>query len=153
MKPILFVVFGIILTGSACSSSKKAASSGIAQGITGRVTEARGNRMPGPGAAPSSPKGLMATVFIYEPTTLSQVSRKGDAPVYTAIFTKQVASVDTDSTGLFTVALPPGSYSLFIKQGKDYYANLFNATNHIALFTVEENKLTKADLVVRTATY
>jgi hypothetical protein len=85
---------------------------------------------------------------VYEPTNINQVSRIGTSPVYTAISTKQVASVETDSTGAFTVDLPPGSYSLFVKQGKQFYSNLFDVNNNIAVFTVEEGKLTKADLEV-----
>ncbi|NCI45577.1 hypothetical protein [Sediminibacterium soli] len=154
MKPILFYVFGFILTAFACSSSKKAGSSAIRQGIAGRVTQVSGNRMPGEGATPAAPNAVRTRVFVYEPTTLAQVARPGDAPIYTAIHTKQVASVETDSTGAFTVALPVGSYSLFIGYGEQWYANLFDTANTIALFRVQKKKLTTANLVIRTrATY
>lgn len=131
-----------------CSSAKKAHSAVITQGITGRVTELTGNRMPMKDAEPVVPKPVMTTVYIYEPTHISQVTRTGTEPVYTAIATRLVASVETDSTGHFTVSLPVGSYSLFVKQGDRYYANLFDNNNNIALFTVEEGKLTHANLSV-----
>jgi len=118
----------------------------ITQGINGTITAALGNQMPMKDAPPRVPRGIMATILVYEPTNLSQVSRSGSSPVYTAINTRLVASVDTDSSGVFAVSLPAGSYSLFIKQGKQFYANLFDANNNIALFTVEEGKLTKANL-------
>ena len=120
----------------------------ITQGITGQITEATGNQMPMKDAPLPVGKGILTTVLIYEPTNTSQVSRIGTSPVYTAISTKLVASVDTDSTGAFTVNLPAGSYSLFVKQGKQFYANLFDVNNNIALFTVEEGKLTRADLKI-----
>ena len=104
--------------------------------------------MPMKGAPPVVPKGIVTTVFIYEPTNISQVRRLGTAATYTAIATKLVASVDTDSTGKFTIALPVGSYSVFIKQGGQFYANLFDTNNNIALFTVEEGKLTMVNLAV-----
>lgn len=132
----------------ACSSSKKANSSMITQGITGYITEVTGNQMPMKDAPLPVGRGILTTVLVYEPTNVSQVNRIGTSPVYTAISTKLVASVQTDSTGAFTVDLPTGSYSLFIQQGKQFYANLFDVNNNIALFAVEEGKLTRADLKV-----
>lgn len=148
MKHILFFLLTGCLTILGCSSAKKANSSAITQGITGRITEQTGNRMPMKDAEPATPKGILTTVFIYEPTHISQVTRTGTEPVYTAIATRLVASVETDSTGHFTVSLPVGSYSLFVKQGNRFYANLFDSNNNIALFTVEEGKLTQANLSV-----
>lgn len=148
MKHILFLVFAGCLAILGCSSAKKVSSSAITQGITGRITELTGNRMPMKDAEPAVPQPVMTTVFIYEPTHISQVTRTGTEPVYTAIATRLVASVETDSTGHFTVSLPVGSYSLFVKQGNHFYANLFDNNNNIALFTVEEGKLTQANLSV-----
>lgn len=109
--------------------------------------------MPMKGAAPVSGKPFITTVFIYEPTSLSQVQRTGTSPIYTAIRTKLVASVKTDSTGSFHIGLPVGSYSLFIKLGNGYYANLFDTGNHIALFKVEEGKITEANLVISSGAF
>jgi hypothetical protein len=148
MKRFLFFVFSFSLVILACSSAKKANVSMIKQGITGFVTEAIGNQMPMKDAPPQVAKGLLTTVLVYEPTHISQVKREGTAPLYTAISTRLVASVNTDSTGAFAVDLPAGSYSLFVKRGELFYANLFDTKNNIALFTVEEGKLTKADLKV-----
>ncbi len=148
MKPILFVLFAACTALLACSSGKKANSAIVQQGITGLITEATGNRMPMIGAAPSVPKGILTTVLVYEPTNISQVTRSGNSSLYTAITTKLVASVQTDSTGAFTLALAPGRYSVFIKQGKQFYANLFDAQNNMAVFTVEAEQLTKVNLIV-----
>ena len=110
--------------------------------------------MPNPDAPPALPRGIHTTVFIYEPTNITDVTRVGTSPVYTAINTKLVASVETDSTGVFTIALPVGSYSLFVQQGKGFYANLFDTDNNIALFVVEDDKLTTVKLTVSSrATY
>ncbi len=148
MKRILFFLFPVLLLLIACSSMKKASKTVISQGIEGTVTEQTGNQMPMKGAAPQVPRGIKTTVFIYEPTQLTDVQQVGNSPVYTAIRTKRVASVETDSTGFFRVALPVGSYSLFVKQGDRFYANLFDNLNRIALFEVEEGKLTNAKLSV-----
>lgn len=148
MKQILFILCSISCTIPACSPAKKTNSSAIIQGITGQVTESSGNQMPMKGAEPSVPLGILTTIYFYEPTNISQVNQIGTSPVYTAIYTKLVDSVLTDSTGNYTIALAPGPYSLFLKQGHQFYANLYDAGNNIALFTVEEGKLTKANLSV-----
>ena len=148
MKQILFFLFSVSVIILACSSVKNVKSTPVKQGINGLVTEVTGNQMPGPDVRPTEPKGITTTVFVYEPTHISQVTRVGTSPVYTAINTKLVASVKTDSTGAFTIALPVGSYSLFVQQGKTLYANLFDTDNHIALFTVQEDKLTTVTLRV-----
>ncbi len=151
MKPFLFILFSASLTFTGCSSVKNANSSSVQQGITGVITEVTGDQMPMKGAPRPVPKGIMATVLVYEPTNISQVKRVGTATIYTSIATRLVASVQTDSTGAFTLSLPAGSYSVFIQQGKQYYANLFDTANNIALFTVEAGKLTKVDLTVNSA--
>ncbi len=136
----------------ACSSGKKAHSSvAPREGITGKLLVASGNHMPMVGAPPNEPQPLKGTILVYEPTHLSQVTRMGDAPEYTAIHTRQVASIETDNTGAFTIALPPGTYSLFVKRNNHYYANLFDSNNNISLFTVEKGKLTTAKITVSTS--
>lgn len=148
MKHILFFLFSFAVAALACSSAKNAKSSVVKQGIAGFITELSGNQMPMKDAPARQPKGVLTNVLIYEPTNTSQVSRVGSSTVYTAISTKLVASVTTDSAGAFTVALPVGSYSVFVQQGKQFYANLFDTNNNIALFTVEKNKLTYASLSI-----
>jgi hypothetical protein len=149
MKHILFWAVTLAAAGFACSSAKNSQSQTPTQGLTGRITEVTGNQMPMQGTRPKTPKGVLTTVYIYEPTNLSQVAQVKDSPAeYTAIHTKQVASVITDSTGHFTVALPAGSYSVFVGHKKRLYANLFDSQNNIALFTVEEKKLTTANLTI-----
>lgn len=148
MKTFLFVLFTACTALLGCSSAKNLDPSVISQGITGQITAVNGNQMPMKGAERAAPKGIQTTVLIYEPTHISQVTRSGTSAFYTTIGTKPVASVVTDSTGTFTLSLPPGSYSVFIKQGKQFYANLFDSQNNIALFVVEAGKLTRVNLSV-----
>ena len=116
MKHILFLLFTLCVIIIACSSAKKTQTLMIKQGISGFIREARGNQMPSPDRPRPEPPGIKTTVFVYEPTNISQVTRIGVSPVYTVISTKLVASVDTDSTGAFAISLPEGSSSLFVHQ-------------------------------------
>lgn len=109
--------------------------------------------MPGPGIARKQPTRLQATVYIYEVTNISKTTRSGNAPLYSAIHTKLVTTITTDSTGAFTVELAAGSYSLFVKQKELYYANLFDSNNDINVVKVEEGKLTPTKIVVSSAAY
>ncbi|MEI8073723.1 MAG: hypothetical protein WCH78_03165 [Bacteroidota bacterium] len=154
MKPILFLLFPLILTILGCSNTKISSSIIAKQGILGIVTETRGNQMPMKGAPQKMTKIIQCTVLVYEPTTISDTEPNETAAFYTAIHTKQIAAVDTDSTGEFKVNLPIGKYSLFIKMGDRFYANLYDQFNHIALFEVLPNGYTTANLkLIRSATY
>lgn len=154
MKQFLFTVFIISLTFMACSTTKITHSDTLTQGISGYVVEARGNQMPMKGAPVNNPKGILATVLVYEPTNLLQVSRVNNSPLYTAIRTNLVATVVTDSTGFFFVVLPVGKYSLFIKKGEAFYANVFDQFNNISLYEVETGKYTTVKLTMSSdATY
>ena len=148
MKPFFFVLFAHCLLTVACSPAKKLDQTMVQQGITGRITVVTGNRMPMVGAILPAPKGLVTTVYVYQPTNISQVTRSENTSLYTSIATKLVASAETDSSGAFTIPLAPGSYSIFIRQGKEFYANLFDTKNNIAPFTVEAGKLTPVNLTV-----
>jgi uncharacterized heparinase superfamily protein len=121
------------------------------QGISGFVYEAIGNHMPMKGASKKTAKSLQCTILVYEPTNINQVDPQTATTLYTKIHTHEVASVNTDSTGFFKIQLPIGKYSLFIKQGDQYFANMFDQFNNIALFEVLPTKFTEVKLTVNKA--
>ena len=138
----------------ACAPGTAAQLPNAKQGISGFVYLESGNQMPMKGAEPQKAKGLSTTIYIYEATNLRQVSRVGVSPFYTAIYTKPVTTVLSDSTGAFTVGLAAGVYSLFVKLGGRFYANAFDTNNNIATVTVEKGKLAHARITVNSsATY
>ena len=117
------------------------------QGIIGYVLKISGNRMPTVGVRPSVPKGIMATVCVFQKTNISQTERLGSTPNYSAIHTQLIATAQTDSAGKFMVFLPIGTYSVFIKKQNGYYANRFDENNNINVVVVDKNKLTEATLI------
>jgi len=148
MRHNLFIVILVILTFFACKAGKKAQTSPITQGISGTITELIGNQMPMKGAPENKPRPVSVTLLVFEPTNLSQVQRVETSALYTSINTRKVASVLSDSTGAFSVALPPGTYSLFVQQGKLFFANSFDSQNNIQLVTVEANKVTPFNITI-----
>lgn len=144
-----FSCFCLLFSAFSCTSSKKATSAAtIEQGIEGFVQEAKGNLMPSPGREPASPKSISTTVYIYELTNVVQTQRVDVSPFYQSVSTKFVQSVTSDSTGYFSVPLPPGDYSLFTKVKGLFYANNFDAQNNIAPVKVEEKKVAKVNILI-----
>ena len=147
VKTILMMMM-VALLNAACSVQKAQTTNLVAkQGIIGYVLQISGNRMPSKGVRPIVPKGIMATICVYEKTNTDQIERSGSAPLYSAIHTKQIATVTTDSTGKFTVLLPVGTYSVFIKKPNGYYANRFDEKNNINVVIVDKKKLTEVTIM------
>lgn len=154
MKQILFLVFIFSLTFLGCNTAKNQGSVAIKQGISGYTFETKGNQMPMKGAAQKMTKRVACSVLIYAPTTLAEVTPTKTAGLYDAILTKPITSVDTDSIGHFSVPLPVGKYSLFIKMGNQFYANSFDQFNNIALVEVLPGAFTEVKLTInKAATY
>lgn len=99
------------------------------QGLKGHVYLVRGNQMPSPDRPSSQPPGMKTTLYIYELTNLSQVSR--DGAFYKSISTRLIKEVKTDQNGYFKIKLPPGQYSLFVKKDDLFYSSVFDDKNNI----------------------
>ena len=139
-KTILLLAISLpVLLTSAKGQGKKT-------GIEGYIFRISGNRMPSPDAKLSSPKGVKAVLYIYQLTTLNQVTKVGESAFYSSIGTKLVQTVTSDETGYFYVSLPPGEYSLFTKKDALFYANNFDGDNKIAPINVVTHKVSQANV-------
>jgi len=132
-------------------------------GISGTVYRLSGNHMPAPNRRPPSSgdtgrtsgtrnsgapsPGVKATICIFPLTSDSQVIRPTGAgtgsPYYKAVLTHLIRQVDTDDKGYFQVALPPGTYSVFTKNGDLFYATQRDEKNNIAPVKVLPGKITR----------
>jgi len=120
----------------------------IEQGITGKVLWVSGNQMPSPDAPQSSGKrGIQRTIYVYELTNASQATTT-DGVFHTNIQTKLVTQVETDANGNFAVSLPPGKYSLFTKEEKGLYANLFDGEMNIFPVEVQRGQVTNVEFLI-----
>ncbi len=120
----------------------------IKQGITGHILWESGNRMPSPDAPPAeSKRGVERTVYIYELTNANQVTTQ-DGVFHTNIQTNLVTEIVTDANGRFAVALKPGKYSLFTKEEKGLYANLFDGEMNIFPVEVKEGQVTDVEFLI-----
>ncbi|HWK04564.1 MAG TPA: hypothetical protein VNS58_13080 [Puia sp.] len=115
------------------------------QGIEGIVYPVSGNRMPSPDHKTSPPRGIKSTVYIFELTNITQVTRQGQSSYYPVINTRLVKQADTDDTGYFKIKLPPGFYSIFTRKGDLFYASRRDEKNNIAPVEVMAGKFTRID--------
>lgn len=150
MKRYLITIAGIFFLIASSKTQKNITHQQLKQGIEGYVQEYTGNFMPmkNRNHSPSTPqpKPLATTIYIYQATNLKDVVQINQSPSYSAINTKFVTAVKSDSTGYFKINLPAGKYSIFIKHNQNFYANSFDEKNNIALVVVNQNIFTKVTI-------
>lgn len=125
MKTLIVIAALITLSNSVIAQK---------QGICGKVVWTSGNQMPGPGLQSSKPAGIVREVYIYEATATTKVTEASG--FYSSIQTKLVKKVKTKKDGTFCVKLPVGTYSVFVKEGKGLWANIFDGQGIINPVTV-----------------
>jgi hypothetical protein len=101
--------------------------------------------MPSPDMPASAGRGIKTTLYVYELTNINQVSREGVSAFYRKISTRLVKEIITDEKGYFKTKLKPGFYSLFVKKGDLYYANIYDDKNNIYPIEVKKRDWTEVD--------
>jgi hypothetical protein len=141
MQKNLFIFFLLPFLSINCISVKSQIKNKIQQGIDGYVYLQSGNRMPSPEISLHPQTGISTTIFVYEITNQKDAVRINNSPFYSQINKKIIATVQSDTTGFFSLQLPVGNYSLFLKVNNQFYANLFDVNNNIQPVQVEQNKI------------
>src|SRR5882757_10876795 len=145
---MLIVAARLLPAERVSSGSPGDAGDAAGQGIEGIVYPVSGNRMPSPNRKPGpagGPRGIKSTVYVFELTNISQVTRQGQTSYYPMINTKLVRQADTDDTGYFKIELPPGHYSVFTRKGDLFYASRRDEKNNIAPVEVVAGMYTRVD--------
>jgi hypothetical protein len=109
------------------------------QGIKGTVVWVSGNQMPGPDKLPSETKKIAREIHIYKAISLNEVTPT-DGVFFTEIKAPLIKRVKSKKDGLFCVKLPPGSYSLFVKEPKGLFANSFDGEGRIQCVIVKQGE-------------
>jgi hypothetical protein len=129
MRKLCLLVWLISLLGTATAQK---------QGIKGQVFWLNGNQMPGPGKSSAPGYGVVREIHIYNAATLTDTQQENG--FYSAINTSFVTKVISRPDGSFTVKLPEGRYSVFVKEDKGLFANLFDGKGCINCVTVRPRK-------------
>lgn len=131
MRGFAFIILYLLLL--ACSSAQQR------QGIKGQVLLISGNQLPDPENIKRAHYGVQRELVIYELTTTSQVTQNVDG-FFTDIETKLITTLKTKADGSFKLRLPPGEYSVLVKEEGGFYGNLFDKNNAINPIIVKENE-------------
>lgn len=115
------------------------------QGICGKITWVEGNQMPGPGSRPK-PQGVVREIYVYEITTSDQVKRDGG--FFSEVRSKLVAQAFSKADGSYKISLPPGEYSVFTKEEKGLFANIYDHKGAINTVIVEQGKYTTLNISI-----
>jgi len=147
MKKLLFIsVVLMILTD--CLSQNLLTGK---QGISGEIRWVEGNFMPAVGdtsyvnRAKSEP--VKRVIYIYMATKRDEANCY-DGVFYTDIKTELIRKIKSNIKGKFQVTLPPGKYSLFVKEKDGLFANTFDGENYINPVTVQPDKFTEIQILV-----
>ena len=136
-----------VLTIIACTMQKTNLGKPIKQGIEGHIYLVTGNQMPMKGKPiQRHGKGIVREVWIYKATTMQQA--EGQTPLFTKINTSLAAKVKSDSTGHYQAALPAGLYSVFVKEGNQYFASESDGTGTLNPAEVLTAKVTTRNITV-----
>lgn len=121
------------------------------QGITGTVTWLEGNQMPmmsenGKADEKSKPTPIKRLIKVYPLIQFSDL--KMEEGLFTAVAAESIAEVETNDTGVYSIQLSPGRYSVFIVEEAGLFANIFDGEGHVNPVTVKENEWNLLDVVV-----
>jgi len=116
------------------------------QGIKGQVFWLSGNQMPGPEKKLPPHQGIVREIIIYPEIKLKDTKQTDG--FFTDIQGNPVATVVSKADGSFKIKLPPGKYSVFIKEPKGLFANLFDGHGIINPIVVKAKQYTWITLTV-----
>lgn len=115
------------------------------EGITGYVRILKGNQMPMHGKAQAAGSGRQSEVYIFSAVPVGNAA--GTSPLFSKINARLVATAKTDSAGHYTVHVPPGRYSLFVKEEKGFFSNEID-DGYFTPVNVQANQLTVKNINV-----
>ena len=147
MKKICIAVLSIFLAAGCVN--QKINSSG--QGLIGEVRWVEGNLMPTIGDTTYAERAMGIPIerelFVFMAVTNENTIGAGGT-FYKSIQSELVSKVRTDRKGGFKVSLPPGKYSIFVKEEDGFFANSFDGENYINPVTIHANKFTEIQILV-----
>lgn len=87
-------------------------------------------------------KPVVREVLFYELTSMDSVVQVGYGSFYSQVHSKLVGSTFSNAHGFFEIRLPPGTYSVFVREDSLLYSNLFDGESHIFPVVVRKKEVT-----------
>lgn len=146
----LSLVFSLCLVRDLRAQKRKAAPLAscdrqVVQGLKGLIFEVSGNQMPSPGKGVPIRKGVQREFGIFKLSNLNQAVKGKDDCFFKNPGTSLVKRARSDKNGCFVLSLPPGKYSVFVREKGQWYANSFNGDGEICPVEVFPDSLSQLD--------
>ncbi len=122
----------------------------IKQGVWGSVVFREGNWQPVIDWTQAKEYPVRRTICIYRLTpNSSAVPASGEGPsFFDQINTTRVAQTKSNKNGFYEIELPPGQYSVFVKENGCYYCNRFDGSGNLCPVTMSTNTATEINLLI-----
>lgn len=148
---VLVALLALLATGTEPTHAQKPARKKIAKtavkqahSICGVVTEKRGNQMPGPDRPQPSGRPVVRQVAVFAVLTMDQVMNDESGFITDLKGAKPLQTIRSGKDGKFCFGkLPAGQYSVLVREPKGWYANSFDAQNHLNPVAVKNGQTTK----------
>jgi len=121
------------------------------QGVWGNVWFWEGNFMPIDPTGTITP--VQRKVYAYELTKDTQVEPTDSGPFFRVIHTRCIDSTRSNSTGFFQMALAPGRYSFFVREGSELFADITDTDGNLLPATVGPDSVTKVQIDIDYLSY
>lgn len=93
---------------------------------------------------------VIREIYFFKPTNIQILtSTPAYTPFYLYIPTEYVAKTRSDSSGFYQITLPPGNYSVFVKENDKYYANRGDGYGQINPVKVTQDSVTKLQIDIQ----
>ena len=73
--------------------------------------------------------GIQREIYIHEVTTIEKENHTG--PFFNKVNSALVKTIQSKPDGSFKIKLPPGEYSVFVKEPNGFFANLIESDGKI----------------------
>ena len=123
----------------------------VEQGVRGQVLWLEGNFMPGiheEGEVPERPSGqrIQRTLRIYELTNRDEAEYRDG--FFVNVEEELVATVESNPSGNFSVALEPGRYSVLVEEEQGLFAGVYDGEGNLQPVTVAKDSLSYLEIKV-----
>ncbi|MBC8153962.1 MAG: hypothetical protein H7Z72_13715 [Bacteroidetes bacterium] len=148
---VLIGLLALLATGVESAQAQKPARKKTAKtavkhshSICGTVTEKRGNQMPGPDRPQPPGQPVVRQVAVFAVLTMEQVVSDESGFITDLKGAKPLQTIRSGKDGKFCFGkLPAGQYSVLVREPKGWYANSFDAQNHLNPVAVKSGQTTK----------
>ena|SRR5690554_6171275 len=148
LKNILLTLSVVFLCSCSKSMQQQNNTKILKEGIAGQLIWLEGNLMPTIDDSRTLPKGqpVQREVHIYALTKTSEAEREDG--FYKAVQTELIQKVMSDKNGIFKASLPPGKYSIFVKESQGLFANSFDGYGNITPVEVFKDEVTTISIEI-----